>query len=91
MLQPLWDGLYILGEKWTLVLGAALVTCLGCSLGLSSARTAIREKEIPRKSILLLIAFFAISGILRLAFVAESFVPPYFDSVEHYRIVGKDS
>jgi hypothetical protein len=30
---------------------------------------------------------FIVSVILRLAFLTEAFVPPYFDSVEHYRII----
>jgi len=87
MWQALLDGLSVLSEKWTLVLGIVMVTCLGCSLGLILSRATSRKKAVPRQSILLLIAIFALSVILRLAFVTEIFVPPYFDSVEHYRIV----
>jgi len=85
--QALLDGLSILSEKWTLVLGAVSVTCLGCSVSLFLSRDSFKEKAIFQRSGLLVGFFFVLSVILRLAFLTEAFVPPYFDSVEHYRII----
>jgi hypothetical protein len=87
MWQALIDGLSILIEEWTVVLGTVGVVCLGCSVSFFLLRNSFEEKTEFRRSALLLSSFFAISVILRLAFLTETFVPPYFDSVEHYRIV----
>jgi len=83
MWQAFLDGLSVFNEKWPLVLGAMCLACLGCSLvGLLSKR------RIPFwKRAWLPLIFFMLSVILRLAFVTRTFVPPYFDSVEHYRII----
>jgi hypothetical protein len=85
MWQTFLDGLTVLSEKWPVVLGAVSVTSLGCSFGFFFARDASKEK-IRWQSTLLLVLFFAASAILRLAFITRTFVPPYFDSVEHFRI-----
>lgn len=87
MWQAFPDGLSVFSEKWTLVLGVVIVACLGCCFGLFSSQTVSRKKAISRQSIFLLSVFFIFSVILRLAFVTGIFVPPYFDSVEHYRII----
>lgn len=89
MWQAFPDGLSVLSEKWTLVLGVVIVACLGCGFGLFTARAAHGERTISRQSILFLSVFFILSVILRLAFVTGTFVPPYFDSVEHYRVIEK--
>jgi hypothetical protein len=86
MWQTLLNGLTILSEKWPVVLGAMSVTGLGCSVSLFFARGVSKEK-VRWQSTLLLTFFFATSVILRLAFITRTFVPPYFDSVEHFRIV----
>jgi hypothetical protein len=86
MWQTLLDGLTILSEKWLVVLGAVSVIGLGCSPSFFFARGASKAK-IHWQSVLLLVFFFAISVLLRLAFITRTFVPPYFDSVEHFRIV----
>lgn len=87
MWQAFVDGLSLLGEKRTVVLGAVSVICLACSASLWLARDSSEHRTITRQSILLPGFFFSVSAILRLAFVGEAFVPPYFDSVEHYRII----
>ena len=86
MWQTFLDGLSVLSEKWPVVLGAVVVIGLGCSLSLFFGRSASKEK-IRWQSALLLVILFGLSIILRLAFITRTFVPPYFDSVEHFRIV----
>ena len=86
MWQAFLDGLSVLREKWPVVLGAVSVIGLGCSLSLFFGRSASKEK-IRWQSALLLVILFGLSIILRLAFITRTFVPPYFDSVEHFRIV----
>ena len=86
MWRTLVDGLSVLREKWPVVLGAVSVIGLGCSLSFFFARSASKEK-IRWQSALLLVIFFGLSIILRLAFITRTFVPPYFDSVEHFKIV----
>jgi len=85
--QALLDGLSVLSEKWTVVLGAVSVACLACSVSFFLSRKTTEEKAIFRRSGLLAGFFFVLSVILRLTFLTEAFVPPYFDSVEHYRII----
>jgi hypothetical protein len=86
MWQALLDGLSVLSKKWLVVLGVVSVIGLGCSVSFFFARGVSKEK-IRWQSALLLISFFAISIVLRLAFITRAFVPPYFDSVEHFRII----
>ena len=86
MWQVLIDGFSTLSENWLVALGAVGVTSLGCSIIFFVSRGTSREKTISKQSLLLLIFFFVISLILRLAFVTETLVPPYFDSVEHFRL-----
>ena len=87
MWQVLLDGLSALSENWFVTLGAVGVICLGCSLSLFPIRETTREKAIPWQGGFLLVSLFVISLLLRLAFLTGIFVPPYFDSVEHYRII----
>ena len=86
MWQVLIDGFSTLSENWLVALGAVGVTCLGCGIIFFISRGTTKEKTISQQSLLLLIFFFVISLILRLAFVTETLVPPYFDSVEHFRL-----
>lgn len=86
MWQTFLDGLSVLNEKWPVVLGAVIVIGLGCSISFFFARGA-SERKIRWPSTLLLVIFFGLSIILRLAFITKTFVPPYFDSVEHFRII----
>lgn len=60
---------------------------LGCSLIFFLSRYTTKDKTLLWQSVGLLIPFLALSVILRLAFLTKAFVPPYFDSVEHYRII----
>ena len=85
--QTFLDGLSILFEKWPVVLAALAVVIFGGGLSFFIFQGTNREEPIPWQSKLLLPILFAISVILRLAFVTETFVPPYFDSVEHFRLV----
>ncbi|MGB7875486.1 MAG: hypothetical protein WBL25_13970 [Anaerolineales bacterium] len=85
--QAFSDGLSVFVEKWPVVLIAVGVTSLGWSLSLFLLRNTSKEITSPWQSLGLLIGFFAVSVILRLAFLTETLVPPYFDSVEHYRII----
>ena len=86
MWQTFLDGLSVLNEKWPVVLGSVIVIGLGCSISLFFAPGASKEK-IRWQSTLLLVFFFAVSVVLRLAFITRTFVPPYFDSVEHFSII----
>jgi hypothetical protein len=86
MWQALLDGLSVLSKKWLVVLGAVSIIGLGCSVSFFFARGVSKEK-IRWQSALLLISFFAISIVLRLAFITKTFVPSYFDSVDHFRII----
>ena len=87
MWQALSDGLSALSKNWFVILGAAGIICLGCSLNLFLTRETAKEKAIPWQSGALLVFFFTVLLLLRLAFLTGIFVPPYFDSVEHYRII----
>jgi hypothetical protein len=86
MWQVLLDGLSVLGEKWIVILTTVGVTCLGCGVSFFLAKKTLEEKTESRRTALLPGIFLTVSLILRLAFLREVFVPPYFDSVEHYRI-----
>jgi hypothetical protein len=81
------DGLSVLSEKWMVVLGAVSVTCLGFGVGFFLSRDSLEEKINPWRSSWLPAFFFVVSVPLRLAFLKHAFVPPYFDSVEHYRVI----
>lgn len=67
-------------------MGTTSIIGLGCSISFFFAR-GTSEKKIRWHSTLLLFLFFAVSVVLRLAFITKTFVPPYFDSVEHFRII----
>ena len=87
MWQVFSDGLSVLTEKWLVVVGAVIILCLAGTPIFFFSRATRKGKEVPRRSIFLLVAFFTVSVILRLVFLTGTFVPPYFDSVEHYRII----
>ncbi len=86
MWQTLLNGLTVLSEKWLVVLGAVSFTGLGCSVSFFFARGVSKEK-VSWQSTFLLVFLFGFSIILRLAFITRALAPPYFDSVEHFRIV----
>jgi hypothetical protein len=81
------DGLSVLSEKWMVVLGAVSVTCLGFGVSFFLSRDSLEEKINPWRSSWLPAFFFVVSVPLRLAFLKHAFVPSYFDSVEHYRVI----
>ncbi len=85
MWQVFLDGLSVFSEKWPLVLGTVFVLCLGCVPVYFLSQKLTKERKLYGHSAWLPAIFFALSVILRLAFVTEVYVPPYFDSVEHYR------
>jgi hypothetical protein len=87
MWQVFSDGLSVLTEKWLVVMGAVIILCLAGTPIFFFSRATRKGKEVPRRSIFLLVAFFTVSVILRLVFLTGTFAPPYFDSVEHYRII----
>jgi hypothetical protein len=87
MWRALSSGFSIISEISFIVLVVVTVTGLGCSPGFFLLADSLKEKKKFRRSALLLSSFFFISAILRLAFLTETYVPPYFDSVEHYRII----
>jgi len=84
-LQILLDGLTVLTEKYQIVLGAVGIICVGCYIIFHLS--GVTSDKRNRSSLLLLFLFFAFSLIIRLAFVTRVYVPPYFDSVEHYRLI----
>ena len=85
--QTFLDGFSIFVEQWPIVLVTLAVMFLGLSPVFFLLRGAPKGRRFAWQSVLLLIFFFAISVVLRLAFVTETFVPPYFDSVEHFRLI----
>ena len=89
MWQAFVDGLSVLSDTWPLVLGAICLVCLGCLPVLLLSQNLTHKRKFSWQSVWLLISFFALSVILRLAFMTEVYVPPYFDSVEHYRIINR--
>jgi len=91
MIQVLLDGATVLTEKWTLVLGALSIIIVGGGtyqlLFIKAKRRDTGALFTP--SILILVFLFTIALILRLAFLKEIYAPPYFDSVEHYKIIKR--
>jgi len=86
MWQAFKDGLSILSENWLIVSGVVGSICLGGILLFFALRDKTQEKDVQWQNLLLLAVFFILSLILRLAFIAQTYVPPYFDSVEHVRL-----
>jgi hypothetical protein len=80
------DGFTVLEAHWKLVLGVTGMICLGYVLLFALPRNLPAENKKDTGRSLLPVIFFACMVILRLAFLRDIFVPPYFDSVEHYRI-----
>ena len=80
MWQLFFNGLVVFINTWPLVLVSILVT------GYAFIPLFVKQK-ISILSTLLLGLFAVVSLILRLVFLTELTVPPYFDSVEHYRII----
>ena len=85
ILQAFLDGLTVLSEKWPVVLVAVGMVSIGCYAVYHLYTLTTDEKNSA--SIFLPILIFIVSIILRLAFITKTFVPPYFDSVEHFRLV----
>ena len=81
------DGLSIVSKKWPLILGTAGVIWMGCGLIIFLLRKSSQDRPASWQSKVLLGCFLGFSLLLRLAFTTGLFVPPYFDSVEHYRII----
>ncbi|MCP4142207.1 MAG: hypothetical protein GY755_18335 [Chloroflexi bacterium] len=85
MLQVLLDGLFVLKHNWTFLLGTvAIIISAGYALNFFF-RPKFWQKNSYKHTTL--IFFFAISLILRLAYLKNIFVPPYFDSATHFRII----
>jgi len=74
------DGIQALSQNWVLILGATLMLSLNF---LFSIKT---KQEVSLKITLAL--FFSASLLLRLAYLQDIYLPPYFDSVEHLRIIN---
>ena len=89
MWPVLFDGLSIVSEKWPIILGATGVVWLGCGIIIFLSRKLSQEKPVPWQSAVLLGCFLGFSLFLRLAYLTRLFVPPYFDSVEHFRIINE--
>ena len=89
MWQIILDGIFVLGEKWLIVFSAVVILCIGCSVNFLVFRSLVPKGVMQRNrsSVILIILFFALSLIARLAYLKDIFVPPYFDSVEHLRII----
>lgn len=80
MRQLFFNGLVVFTNTWPMVFASILVTGYAC------IPLFVRQK-LSVRSTLLFGLFLGIALILRLAFLTELTVPPYFDSVEHYRII----
>ena len=79
MLEIFLDGLYILSRNLGIIL--ILIAVFSVNILFSKAKQDI--------SLNLLFPFLLISLLLRLAYLRDIFVPPYFDSVEHLRIINE--
>ncbi len=79
-MQIFFDGVQALSQNWVLVVGATLVLSLNFLFSLKA------KQEISFKITLAL--FFLASLLLRLAYLRDIYLPPYFDSVEHLRIIN---
>jgi hypothetical protein len=83
--QAFLDGYSIFIEQWPVVLAILALMFLGFSPVFFLLR-GVSRKKVAGQSILLLIFFLTITVILRLTFMTGTIVPPYFDSVEHFRL-----
>ena len=91
MWQTILDGLYVFNENKLILFGVISILLLGISANIVTFYT-LRKREVARTrnfSLLLIISLFILSIILRLAYLKDIFVPPYFDSVAHLRIINK--
>ena len=85
MLRILLDGLFVLNQNRALILGIlAILIATGLALTF-----LLRPKTGQKSSYnhITLFFFFTTSLLLRLAYLRNVFIPPYFDSVEHFRII----
>lgn len=74
------DGIQALSQNWVLVLGVTFALSLNFLFSLKT------KQEISFKITLALLFFGSL--LLRLAFLRDIYLPPYFDSVEHLRIIN---
>ncbi len=77
-MQVFFDGIQVLSQNWAIVLGTVAIP----SLFFFNPKT---KQNFLLKTLLPL--FFFISLLLRLAYLRDIYLPPYFDSVEHFRII----
>lgn len=89
MWQIILDGLSVLDKNGLIVFCIVSLLSLGCCANFFLFRNLAKQKNALRStfSLFLLILFFVFSIIVRLAYLKDIFVPPYFDSVEHLRII----
>ncbi len=90
MWQVILDGLFVLNEHTSIIFGAIILLALGYSVNLYFNYKLVKREvgDQSNFSFALLILFFIFSVIVRLAYIRDLFAPPYFDSVEHLRIVN---
>ncbi len=83
MSETLLDGLFALSENWAITLGITAIFFSGYALSFLLGKKPKQEASLKYT----LSVFFFISLLLRFAYIQDIFVPPYFDSAEHFRII----
>ena len=78
-MQALYDGMQVLNENRGLVLGVTAILSLNFLFYLKA------KQEIFLKTLFPLLLFASL--LLRLAYLLDIYLPPYFDSAEHFRII----
>ena len=82
MTQVFLDGLFLLTENLLTVLVLLGLLCFGC------AKNFFPDKKGEEVFFSLASGIFLfISAILRLAYIKNLYLPPYFDSLTHYRLI----
>lgn len=87
--QAILDGMHVFLDAWLIVLGSLGIFGLGSSLafGFLGTKSELKPSSRRQNYLLPLFLFFVISVLLRLAFVSNLLAPPYYDSVQHFRII----
>ena len=84
MFKILSDGICVLIKNWDIILTILTLILSGPSL-IFLLSSKVKKENLLRYTPLFF--FFILSLLLRLAFIRGLFSPPYFDSVEHFRII----
>jgi hypothetical protein len=84
MTQVFLDGFSLLTDNLLAVSIFIVILCFGCAQNFFSCKKTREEVFFLLGGAL----FFGFSLVVRLAYLKTLFLPPYFDSVTHYRIIA---